>query len=150
MLYTVGHSTLLPHDFINILKNYGIVVLLDVRGIPYSKYAPQFNKETLQEFCTMSSITYYHVPILSHKNISKYHKPSEKILKYLQRIVDISLEQNVAIMGPTWNYDKCHRKQITDWILEFSDTKINHINVQDNTVVTENHKISQTSFFDDL
>ncbi len=150
MLYTVGHSTLLPHDFINILKNYKIISLLDVRGVPYSKYAPQFNKEVLQELCSMSSITYYHVPILSHKNISQYHKPSAKILKYLQRIVDISLEANVVLMGPTWNYDKCHRKQITDWILEFSNISINHINVQDNTVITENHVISQTSFFDYL
>ena len=150
MLYTIGHSTLISSDFIKILHNYKIVILFDARGVPYSKYAPQFNKEVLQELCSMFNITYHHVPILSHKNVSQYHKPYPQLLKYLERIVTLSTNQNVAIMGPTWNYAKCHRKQITDWILEFSNSPINHINVQDNTVAIDNHKISQTSFFDDL
>ncbi len=44
-IFTIGHSN---HDmlhFLGILRRHRIEMLVDVRSEPYSRYAPQFNKE---------------------------------------------------------------------------------------------------------
>jgi uncharacterized protein (DUF488 family) len=46
-VYTIGHSA---HEFENLRKllvDHGIEVLVDVRSAPYSRYAPQFDREIL-------------------------------------------------------------------------------------------------------
>lgn len=49
-LYTIGHSTHTFDLFINILKNNQIDVVVDVRSIPYSQFADQYNKDNLKLF----------------------------------------------------------------------------------------------------
>ena len=46
-IYTIGHSTRGIDDFIRILDAYNIEVLVDVRSVPRSHYAPQFNCDVL-------------------------------------------------------------------------------------------------------
>ncbi len=45
--YTVGHSTHSIEDFVALLQRYGIDAVVDVRSSPYSRMAPQFNRESL-------------------------------------------------------------------------------------------------------
>lgn len=47
-LYTIGHSNMLAEEFLALLDQHGITVLVDVRSAPYSRYVPQFNKANLQ------------------------------------------------------------------------------------------------------
>ena len=44
-VFTAGFSTLPPERFLNNLRTYDIQLLADVRSRPYSRHAPQFNKE---------------------------------------------------------------------------------------------------------
>jgi len=46
-VYTVGHSTHTIEHFIEILQQNGVSVVVDVRSSPYSRFNPQFNRETL-------------------------------------------------------------------------------------------------------
>ena len=46
-LFTIGHSTHFTGDFVGMLKQKSIEVVCDVRSHPYSKYNPQYNKETI-------------------------------------------------------------------------------------------------------
>ena len=46
-LYTVGHSHHTSEIFLGLLRQYAIDSLVDVRSQPYSRYNPQFNRETL-------------------------------------------------------------------------------------------------------
>ena len=46
-VYTVGHSTNSIGAFIGLLKRHGVTAVADVRSAPYSRYNPQFNRETL-------------------------------------------------------------------------------------------------------
>ena len=50
-LYTIGHSNHSIDRFIQLLDENGIMILVDVRSAPYSRYNPQFNKEDLQAEC---------------------------------------------------------------------------------------------------
>ncbi|MBE3045059.1 DUF488 domain-containing protein, partial [Candidatus Bathyarchaeota archaeon] len=45
-IFTVGHSTHSLEDFLDILKEHQIEVLVDVRKLPGSNRYPQFNKDT--------------------------------------------------------------------------------------------------------
>lgn len=48
-LYTIGHSQHTIEYFVKLLKMYNIGYVLDVRSVPYSKYAEQFNREILEK-----------------------------------------------------------------------------------------------------
>jgi len=46
-IFTIGHSTDTIETFIEYLKRHQIDTVVDVRSIPYSRFASQFNKEDL-------------------------------------------------------------------------------------------------------
>jgi len=48
ILYTIGHSTHPLDRFVELLNVHGIGAVCDVRSSPYSRYNPQFNRETVQ------------------------------------------------------------------------------------------------------
>lgn len=45
---TIGHSTYYVTDFISLLKRNKVDTIVDVRSTPYSRFASQFNKESIQ------------------------------------------------------------------------------------------------------
>ncbi|HUV73400.1 MAG TPA: DUF488 family protein, partial [Anaerolineae bacterium] len=45
IIYTVGHSNVEAHEIVELLRSSGVEAVLDVRSSPYSRYAPQFNRE---------------------------------------------------------------------------------------------------------
>ena len=49
IIYTIGHSTHPIDEFIELLKIYGIKMVVDIRTIPRSRYNPQFNEDDLKE-----------------------------------------------------------------------------------------------------
>jgi uncharacterized protein (DUF488 family) len=57
-LYTVGHSNHNADAFVAILRRNGIDAIADVRSSPYSKFAPQFNRETLSTVLRNQGIQY--------------------------------------------------------------------------------------------
>ncbi len=56
--YTIGHSNHSVNTFILLLKQYKISYLVDVRSAPYSKFANQFNKESLENELKKNKILY--------------------------------------------------------------------------------------------
>jgi len=57
-VYTIGHSSYRLKFFLSLLTKHGINCLVDVRSMPYSKYASQFNKDELRKFLINNSIRY--------------------------------------------------------------------------------------------
>lgn len=57
-IYTIGHSTRKLEELIEILKNFKIEVLVDIRHFPHSKHNPQFNKENLEIELPKNNIQY--------------------------------------------------------------------------------------------
>lgn len=57
-IYTVGHSNQPVERLIGLLRAQAIAVLVDVRSAPYSRYAPQFNRERLQASLAEAGIRY--------------------------------------------------------------------------------------------
>ncbi len=57
-LYTIGHSNDSLDYFLGLLRRNGIDTVVDVRRIPYSRYARQFNKKALAVFLRKQGIHY--------------------------------------------------------------------------------------------
>ncbi|HXX38781.1 MAG TPA: DUF488 domain-containing protein [bacterium] len=59
-LYTIGHSTRTLDDLVEALRDVGVRTLVDVRTVPGSRHAPQFNRETLSRTLPRRGIRYRH------------------------------------------------------------------------------------------
>lgn len=59
-LYSIGHSSQTQDEFLALLTMHGINCIVDVRSVPASKYAPQFNQEVLKGFLKRNGVQYLH------------------------------------------------------------------------------------------
>src|ERR1700679_3648212 len=57
-VYTVGHSAHSYEEFAALLASQGIEVVVDTRSAPYSRFAPQFDREILQRSLVQSGVKY--------------------------------------------------------------------------------------------
>ena len=59
-LYTVGHSNQTQDEFLHLLRGHNVNCIVDVRSVPASKYAPQFNEDMLRWFLKDNGVRYLH------------------------------------------------------------------------------------------
>lgn len=59
VIYTIGHGNLAIEFFTQTLQLQQLELLVDVRSLPYSQYAPQFNRESLAQTLNESGIDYW-------------------------------------------------------------------------------------------
>jgi uncharacterized protein (DUF488 family) len=57
-IWTIGHSAAEPAELVRLLRAQGIQVLVDVRSVPYSRFAPQANRETLESVVKSHGVQY--------------------------------------------------------------------------------------------
>ncbi len=60
-LYTIGHSNHPPERFLALLQEHAIQVLVDTRSSPYSRYSPQFDRESLKQLILPEGIKYLYL-----------------------------------------------------------------------------------------
>jgi uncharacterized protein (DUF488 family) len=58
VLFTVGHSNHSFEHFVDLLKSNEVKAIADVRSSPYSKYTPQFNRDSLERVLKENGIYY--------------------------------------------------------------------------------------------
>ena len=59
-VYTIGHSTRTQAELLEILKNWGVTCLVDIRSFPGSRKFPHFNREALGAALANLGIKYVH------------------------------------------------------------------------------------------
>lgn len=57
-IFTIGYGARSIEEFIQVLQANGITYLVDVRSRPYSRYKPEFSKETLDNHLQSHQIRY--------------------------------------------------------------------------------------------
>lgn len=141
-VYTVGHSTRTVTEFIELIKNYNISMVIDVRMVPHSKHNPQFNKEALRDTLKTNSIKYLHIPELGglrrpqansvnlalEKSFRGYadYMQTKEFTEELLKIVVLAKEHTVAIMCAEAAPWRCHRALISDSLIA-RHMKVKHI-----------------------
>jgi len=58
LVFTIGHSNHKVEDFIQILNEYEINCICDVRSVPYSRFTDQFNRENINSALLSKNINY--------------------------------------------------------------------------------------------
>ena len=60
IIYTIGHSDHQLDFFMELIQTATVNCIIDVRSVPASAYAPQFNQEPLKNFLKHCQVTYLH------------------------------------------------------------------------------------------
>jgi uncharacterized protein (DUF488 family) len=58
VVFTIGHSTHPLDRFLSLLQPHGITAVADVRSTPFSRFNPQFNRQTLKASLEGNGIAY--------------------------------------------------------------------------------------------
>jgi uncharacterized protein (DUF488 family) len=62
--FTIGHSTRPIEEFVSLLMEAEVALIVDVRTVPRSRFNPQFNRETLSASLSARGIAYEHLAAL--------------------------------------------------------------------------------------
>lgn len=142
-IFTIGHSISSPENFHTYLSKNKIDVIVDVRSIPYSRFADWFNKERLKEFLKSKSIYYIFMgdmlgarwedeSVLFEDGKVDFEKVKEtkKFQEGIDRIISgIEKGYNIALMCSEKEPFDCHRFVLISCFLKenFEDFDILHI-----------------------
>ena len=140
-LYSIGHGNRKPEDFLNLLKNFSIEYLIDVRSQPHSKFNPQFNRNVIKFFLEENHIKYVFMgdelggrpkDNSCYDNDGKvdYEKVKSKAffqngIKRLKTAYNKSI--NVVIMCSESKPVECHRSKLIGRALDADNIVIKHI-----------------------
>jgi uncharacterized protein (DUF488 family) len=58
IVYSIGHSDHALEAFVALLRRHGVTTLVDVRSQPYSRWVPDYNRETLARALAGAGLTY--------------------------------------------------------------------------------------------
>ena len=134
-LYTIGHSTLVMDDFLALLKENYIQVLIDVRSQPYSRFNPQYNRESFKHAMAYANIEYIFAgeylggrpgdPTCYKDDVVPDGKADYlKLVDYaevmkrdwyqrgIQRLLEIASERQIVIMCSEEDPMGCHRHHL--------------------------------------
>ena len=139
-IYTIGHGTIEIERYIDLLRRYSIQVLVDARSQPYSRYAPQFNRETLNTSLSQANITYLDLgDQLGGRPKDDHYYGQDGKVDY-DRLADAPFyragiarlrreaeEYCVAIMCSEADYTKCHRYNLITRTLVHDGVEVQHI-----------------------
>jgi uncharacterized protein (DUF488 family) len=135
--FTIGHSTRSLAEFVELLRESNIELVVDVRTVPRSRTNPQFNKDTLPGSLLQFQIGYEHIAELgglrgrrrsaepspngfwqneSFRNYADYAlTPSFKA--GFEQLEAVGRERRSAIMCAEAVWWRCHRRIITDYLI---------------------------------
>ena len=135
--FTIGHSNRHIEEFIDLLRQARVELLVDIRKIPMSRANPQFNNDRLPESLAAVQISYDYIAALgglrgrnrglprdvngfwtntSFHNYADYAL-SDKFHDGLGQLLAEGANQRSAIMCSEAVWWRCHRRIVTDYLI---------------------------------
>ncbi|MGI8549748.1 MAG: DUF488 domain-containing protein [Dehalococcoidia bacterium] len=136
-VYTVGHSTRSIGEFVELLKQGQVDLVVDIRSAPRSRTNPQFNLDALPESLSLWQIGHTRIAELGGRRTkSKLISPkvngfwtnqsfhnyadyalSDTFRVGFSRLSELSSERRCAIMCSEAVWWRCHRRFVADYLL---------------------------------
>ncbi len=138
-VYTIGHSTHNLEVFIELLQRHGIDAVADVRSIPYSRVAPQFNRETLKQALQLHGIRYVFLgqelggrprdPSCYENGQVNYERVAQTALfrRGIERLLRGAERYRIALMCAEKDPLNCHRTLLVAKVLHERGVDVRHI-----------------------
>lgn len=132
-IYTIGHSTHSPEEFIAMLQSFNIQILADIRSLPGSRKFPHFDKENLEISLPENGIEYLHLADLggrrkvkkdsknnrwnndSFKGYADYMETQE-FENAILNLKKIALKKTTAYMCAEAVWWRCHCSMVSDYL----------------------------------
>ena len=136
---TIGHSTHRTESFIELLQRNGVTALADVRAAPYSRFNPQFNRESLADSLVACGIAYVFLgselggrsedPAFYDNGRICYERlgGARSFQKGLDRIVQGLISHRIALMCAEKEPLECHRGLLVAPALQARGVSVAHI-----------------------
>lgn len=133
-IFTIGHSNRSIEEFVALLRENGIEVLVDIRTVPKSRHNPQFGQDQLPESLADHGIAYRHMADLgglrktsedsintgwrntSFRGYADYMQ-TDTFVQAVEELVDIGEESSTVIMCAEAVPWRCHRSLVGDALL---------------------------------
>ncbi|MBT9149130.1 MAG: hypothetical protein DDT27_00552 [Dehalococcoidia bacterium] len=140
MICSIGHGNATIEQFVGLVRQQRIEVLVDIRSQPYSRYAPQFNRESLRISLEDAGVQYLYLgnSLGGQPADKQYYDPDGRVDYdrlaaapfYLQGLEQLKQEAGkycLAIMCSETDYRKCHRYWLIMRSLVAEGLKVEHI-----------------------
>lgn len=141
LFFTVGHSTRPLTEFIHLLRMADVRLVVDVRTIPRSRTNPQYNKDTFPTALAAAQLRYEHLLDLGGRRARQsdvdaevnafwmnqsFHNYADYALSDsfragLVRLRELGHRSRCAIMCSEAVWWRCHRRIITDYLLNLGE-----------------------------
>ena len=168
--FTIGHSNRPKEEMIILLRKRKIKYLIDVRSVPYSKFAAQYNKEEFSKFLKINGIHYKYFGNMLGGAIIRFNsdnadnaesislkdiRNSEKFRKGINIVANFLKQgKKIALMCSEKDPFECHRFFLISFSLSKLGFKVNHI-ISENELVNNRtlekklrNKFNQTTLLD--
>lgn len=138
-LYTIGHSTHTIERFIALLGMNRVSAICDLRSSPYSRFNPQFNRETIYNELQANKISYVFLgkelgprsddPACYTDGKVQYNRLAETAIfqQGLKRLKEGMKSYRIALMCAEKDPITCHRTILVCRHLRSKDIEIMHI-----------------------
>lgn len=149
-LYTIGHSNRSLDEFIELLSQFNIRQLIDIRTIPDSRHQSIFNRTPFNLACSDEGIAYSwqglefggrrrpkqnspNVALNSRLRSYADHMSSILFQRSINRVCQLAQQSNTAFMCAERDPHQCHRNMIADYLV-LRNWQVVHIINSNNSV----------------
>lgn len=143
---TIGHSNRNLEEFLGMLREAHVQLLVDVRSFPRSRTNPVFNIDSLPLELELVQIGYQHYPALGGRRpkqscvdeklnamwrVRSFHNYADYALgdeftDAFGELLRLGHDRRVALMCSEAVWWRCHRRIITDYLL-LNDHAVDHL-----------------------
>lgn len=138
-IFTVGHSTHSAEQFLGLLQDHSVKAVADVRSSPYSRFNPQFNRESLKRFLNGNGVHYvflgrelgarsedescYESGRVQYGRLAQ----TELFGRGIDRVIQGHAQFNIALMCSEKEPLECHRSLLVAKALTERGLPVSHI-----------------------
>ena len=139
--FTIGHSTHDLETFKSLLSSHNIDIVVDLRSAPYSKQAPQFNRDSIRDVLATVAVRYLYggrelggrprdLELYGHDGRVLYWKvadtdPFKTGIAGLWRLLD--RQTRIALLCSEESPNECHRRLLVGRVLCDQGARLLHI-----------------------
>ncbi len=138
-VFTIGHSTHAIDEFLGLLRSHSVTAVADVRSAPYSRFNPQFNRESLERSLKTAGISYVFLgrelgarsddPGCYENGRVRFERLAKTtgFLSGLDRVIKGSKSHRIALMCAEKDPLDCHRTLLVTRELAAQGVSVAHI-----------------------
>lgn len=161
-IYTIGHSTHPTDEFLEMLHEASIEVLVDIRSFPASRKFPQFNEMNFRDWLKDVDIAYEHFSLLGGRrnksqqfqdelndgwNNQSFHNYADYTLtkdfqQGIRQLKQLAKKKRTVICCSERHPARCHRLLISNWLTAHG-WNVYHIIQQGDQIHIDLHELGQ-------